>query len=85
MTCPGWATKTSKLSFLGAVLLHFLVTSDVGIPLTVVSILLGMAIRLMLARVAESSELLITKKVRLIINFSFPITNIEELVTNSVN
>ena len=48
------------LSF--SVPLQFLATRDVVIPLTGVSILLGMVNYLVPARVAEGSELLVTKE-----------------------
>ena len=71
------------LSF--SVQLQFLTTRDVVIPLTGVSILLCMVNYLVPAQVAVGSELLVTKKVKLIIDFSFLVTNSEELVTNSGN
>ena len=55
------------LSF--SVQLQFLTTRDVVIPLTGVSILLCMVNYLVPAQVAVGSELLVTKKVKLITNF----------------
>ena len=55
------------------------------IPLTGVSILLCMVNYLVPAQVAVGSELLVTKKVKLITNFTFLVTDPEELVTNSGN
>ena len=71
------------LSF--SVPLQFLATRDVVIPLTGVSILLGMVNYPVPARVAEGSEFLVTKKVKLVTNFSFLVNDSEELVTNSGN